>query len=276
MNELIRNETVDNYSKRNSGHYDDPMNKNFLYGEMTENFVKGINFSGEEKTVLDIGCGTGFAFDILGKKMLDSNINYIGVEPATGMLEIAKKKYSNYKNVTFHKGYFADIPVQDQSVDKIISTLALHWVPSVKNSISELKRILKPHGSIDIMLTEKDDGDSFKKPIIKAMQKHLNFQQIMNAATLSQRLSVNHMKKHLIDFFDEKDYEIEVKNVKKKIHGNFDEHMKWWKSRSEQIISEIKEKDKFMLDLKEELKKINTDQGIPFDLSILNINLKKK
>ena len=166
--------------------------------------------------------------------------------------------------------------MKNQSVDKIISTLALHWVPSVKDSISELKRVLKTDGSIDIMLTEKDDGDSFKKPIIRAMQKYLNFKQIMNAATLSQRLSVNHMKKHLTDFFSEKDYEINVKNVKKKIHGSFDEHMKWWKSRSEQIISEIKEKDKFMIDLKEELEKINTDKGIPFDLCLLNVSLKKK
>ena len=29
----IRKETVENYSKRNSGHYDDPTNKNFLYGK---------------------------------------------------------------------------------------------------------------------------------------------------------------------------------------------------------------------------------------------------
>ena len=154
--------------------------------------------------------------------------------------------------------------------------MALHWVPSIKSSLKELKRVLKPEGSIDIMLTEKDDGDSFKNPIIFAMKKHLSFKQIMNAATLSQRLSVKHMKDNLLDFFSDDDYLIDVKNVKEKIYGNFDEHMKWWKSRSEQIISEIDDKDAFLIDLKEELEKIKTEKGIPFDLSLLYINLKKK
>ena len=39
-NQDIKKATVSNYSSRNSTHYDDPMNKNFVYGEMTVNFVK--------------------------------------------------------------------------------------------------------------------------------------------------------------------------------------------------------------------------------------------
>lgn len=272
----IRKETVENYSKRNSGHYDDPTNKNFLYGKKTEEFVKNITFNNQEKVVLDVGCGTGFVFDILGKKINDKNINFIGVEPAEGMLDVAKKKYSDFENVEFKVGTFSEIPLDDNSVDKITSTLALHWVPSIESSLKEIKRVLKQNGSLDIMLTEKDDGASFKNPIILAMKKHLNFKQIMNAATLSQRLSTTHMRDHLLEFFDENDYVINVENVKQKIFGNFDEHMKWWKSRSEQIISEIENKDSFLIDLKVELEKINTKNGIPFDLSLLYINIKKK
>ena len=40
----IKEETVQNYSKRNVSHYDDPMNKNFVYGEMTIDFVNKIEF----------------------------------------------------------------------------------------------------------------------------------------------------------------------------------------------------------------------------------------
>ena len=86
----IRKETVDNYSKRNSDHYDDPTNKNFLYGKKTEEFVNGIKFNNKEKTILDVGCGTGFVFDILGDKINDEKIRFIGVEPAQGMIDIAK------------------------------------------------------------------------------------------------------------------------------------------------------------------------------------------
>ena len=52
--------------------------------------------------------------------------------------------------------------------------------------------------------------------------------------------------------------------------------MKWWKARSEQIISEVENKDQFMNDLNETLNTIKDDQGIPFDLSILHIKLKEK
>jgi hypothetical protein len=71
-------------------------------------------------------------------------------------------------------------------------------------------------------------------------------------------------------------YTLTVQNVKKIIYGTFDEHMKWWKARSEQIIAEVKNKNDFMNDLKNKLETINTKKGIPFDLSALYINLKRK
>ena len=49
--------------------------------------------------------------------------------------------------------------------------------------------------------------------------------------------------------------------------------MKWWRARSTQIISEVKNKETFMKDLKIELEKINEINGIPFDLSVLHLHL---
>ena len=276
-NQYIKKATVSNYSSRNANHYDDPMNKNFVYGEMTVNFVNQLEFQDKDEVVLDIGCGTGFAYDILYEKIKNDKKKYIGVEPAKGMIDLAKDKFKSNSNFTFHEGTFAKIPLKDNSVDKIISTLALHWVPSLDDSVKEMKRVLKPKGSIEIMMTAKDDGEGFKKPIIKAMQKHLNFKQIMNASALSQRVSPTHIQKHFSKEFDlEKDYILTVDNVKKVLYGTFEEHMKWWKARSEQIISEVENKDQFMNDLNETLNTIKDDQGIPFDLSILHIKLKEK
>jgi hypothetical protein len=99
----------------------------------------------------------------------------------------------------------------------------------------------------------------------------------MKASALSQRVSPTHIQNYFSKEFDlENDYTLNVDNVKKVIFGTFDQHMKWWKARSEQIISEVKNKDQFMSDLQETLETIKTDQGIPFDLSILHIKLKGK
>ena len=39
-----------------------------------------------------LGCGTGFAFEIIYEKLKKDSKKCIGVEPAKGMLELAKKK----------------------------------------------------------------------------------------------------------------------------------------------------------------------------------------
>ena len=274
---FIKDTTVLNYSSRNSSVYDDPMNKNFVYGQLTIDFVNGINFEKKDQIIVDIGCGTGFAFDIIYEKLKKNRKKCIGIEPAKGMLQLAQNKFKLDSNFSFYEGSFAKIPLKDKSADKIISTLALHWVPSLKNAIKELKRILKPDGSIAILMIAKDDGEGFKKPILKAMNKHLSFSQIMKAATLAQRVSSKHIYKYFSQDFDLKSkYTLSVKNVKKIVYGTFDEHMKWWKARSEQIIAEVKDKSAFMKDLKNELELIKTKKGIPFDLSVLHIYLKAK
>ena len=88
--------------------------------------------------------------------------------------------------------------------------------------------------------------------------------------------SMQRIEGETIEFDLTNEYKFSVQNIKKTIYGTFDEHMKWWKARSEQIISEIQNKNDFMNDLKEKLEKINTKEGIPFDLSVLYINLKGK
>ena len=50
--------TVSSYSRRGSREYEDPLNKNFLYGELTKRFIHQIEFQAHEQRVLDIGCGT--------------------------------------------------------------------------------------------------------------------------------------------------------------------------------------------------------------------------
>ena len=274
---LLKKTIVVNYSSRNSSVYDDPINKNFVYGELTIDFVNKIKLKKTDKIIADIGCGTGFAFDIMYNTIKKKNLKCIGIEPAKGMLKLAKKKFKSESNFSFFEGTFGKIPLKDKSVDKIISTLALHWVPSLEDAIKELKRVLKTNGSINILMIAKDDGEVFKKPILKAMKKHLSFKQIMKAAKLAQRVSAKQIYKYLNQNFNLKNkYTLSVQNIKKVIYGTFDQHMKWWKARSEQIIAEVKNKHIFMDDLKKELENIKVENGIPFDLSVLYINLKTK
>ena len=42
---FLREATVSNYSSRNASFYDDPMNKNFVYGALTIDFVNKIELN---------------------------------------------------------------------------------------------------------------------------------------------------------------------------------------------------------------------------------------
>ena len=266
--------TVSSYSKSNSKVYEDPMNKNFLYGEITTNFLKKIKLQKTDKFVLDIGCGTGFVFDELHSNLDQYKISALGIEPAKGMLDIARNKYKNFPIISFKEGSFENIPCPDNSVDRIISTLALHWVKKLGVAIQEMKRVLKPSGRIDILMIAKDDGDNFRKGTFRVMRQHMTFAQIMESAILVQRVSPKQAREAFSSYFNL--HEVIVERHTDIIYGTFEEHMKWWKARSTQIISKVKNKDQFINDLREEFEKINSSDGIPFDSSYLTIKVKPK
>ncbi|MBH71585.1 MAG: hypothetical protein CMI97_03820 [Pelagibacteraceae bacterium] len=267
---------IENYSVQNSITYENDTNKNFLYGQATKEFVKKIKLNNKDNVIADIGCGTGFVFELITKKYQKNNINFYGIDPAKGMLKIAKKKIKD-KRVKFIDGTFEKINLKNNTIDKVISTLALHWVASIDKSIKELKRILKNNGSIDILMIEKNDGKNFKKIVFKVMKKFLTNKQIFNAAKLINRITKNEIKKKFEKYFNlESNYKLSIKIKKKIIYGNCDDHLKWWSARSQQVISEIKNKKLFINNLRKELNKFKTKKGIPFDLSLLEIRLTKK
>jgi len=239
------------------------MNKNFLYGDITVRFINQFDFKPTDKIILDIGCGTGFVFDELYDVFAKRGMHGIGVEPAEGMRRIAVEKYGNDPMFTIAEGSFESIPLADRSVDKIVSTLALHWVKSLVIAAAEMRRVLKDTGSLEILMIAKDDGANFKKAIIAALRKHLTFSQIMDTATLVQRVTPDEVKTSFSAFDDW--FTVEVVKFTDVVYGTFDEHMKWWTARSTPVIAEVKDKNRFMVDLREELEKIGTEKGIPFD-----------
>ena len=267
---------IDNYSEKNSVIYDNNTNKNFLYGEATKKFIKSIKINNKDDIIADIGCGTGFVFELISKKYKNQNINFYGIDPAKGMLKIANNKIKD-KRITFKEGSFEKIPLKNNSVDKIISTLALHWATSIDNGLKELKRVLKRKGSIDILMVEKNDGKEFKKLVFRVMKKYLSNKQIFNAAKLINRITKKELTKKFTKYFNlRNDYNLSINIKKKIIYGTCNEHLKWWKARSLQIISEIENKKMFIKNLKKELNKFTNKKRIPFDLSLLEIHLFKK
>ncbi|MBI4180091.1 class I SAM-dependent methyltransferase [bacterium] len=267
----VNKDTVTTYSERGSRAYEDRKNREFLYGKITVDFLRGIDFSGGDRVVLDIGCGTGLGFEILAGEFERRGMQGTGIDPAQGMLDLAVDKFRGNGRFTWKVGSFERIPLADKSVDKIISTLALHWVTSLPLSAAEMERVLKDNGSLDILMIAKDDGYHFKKAIVKALRRHLTFAQVMKTAGLAIRVSPEELRDQFAVFHQK--FDIDVKKVSDVVFGSFEDHMKWWKARSSQVICDVKDRESFMKDLREELEKTRTERGIPFDSNLLHIKV---
>jgi ubiquinone/menaquinone biosynthesis C-methylase UbiE len=92
-------------------------------------------------SVLDVGCGTGKL--LRQARTCWPEAQLIGVDPANGMLEMAKRLTPN---ATFFPGMAEALPLQDASVDLALSTISFHHWQDQAAGIREIARVLRPGG----------------------------------------------------------------------------------------------------------------------------------
>jgi arsenite methyltransferase len=112
-------------------------------------FSMGDLRSGE--TVVDIGSGAGFD-SILAARMVGPQGQVIGVDMTP---EMRAKAASNaallrLENVEFKDGLAENLPLPDSSVDAVISNGVINLCPDKLAVYSEIFRVLKPGGRIQI------------------------------------------------------------------------------------------------------------------------------
>jgi arsenite methyltransferase len=145
----------------------------------------------EGETVLDLGSGGGIDVFLAAKKVGPGG-KVIGIDMTQIMIEKARSLAAThgYENVEFRLGEIEHLPVDNESIDVIISNCVINLAPDKAKVFNEASRVLKSGGRILIsdLVTEgelppevKKNFDAWACCIGGALEKNQYLTTIQNA-----------------------------------------------------------------------------------------------
>jgi SAM-dependent methyltransferase len=93
---------------------------------------------------LDVGCGTGALCAAIVEHCAPASV--VGVEPSEGFLTAAQEHLAG--RAVLHRGTATALPLEDASVDVVVSGLVLNFVPDLRAALAEMVRVTGNGGTI--------------------------------------------------------------------------------------------------------------------------------
>ena len=103
-------------------------------------------------TVLDLACGPANQLALIAR--LNPEAHFIGVDASPGMLDLARSTLQSQRigNVELQAGDITNLlAINTASIDGVVCTMSLHHLPdttTLRQTMREIRRILKPHGGV--------------------------------------------------------------------------------------------------------------------------------
>jgi SAM-dependent methyltransferase len=142
--------------------YDDQLSDPWLDFEAAWAFTERALRAGlgglEDRTVVDVGCGTG---EFL-RRIVEGGSDGVGVEPSAGMRAAARRKLPG---TSVLDGHLAAIPIGDGRADAAIATYVVSHLAAAEQppAIDELLRVVRGAGPIVVVDVPRADPDDLPR-----------------------------------------------------------------------------------------------------------------
>ena len=118
--------------------------------------------------VLDLGCGAGTDL-LIAAQMAGLEGDAIGIDMTPAMLDraLASAREMRLPNVEVHEGLIESLPLDDASVDVVISNGVIDLVVDKEAVFDEIDRVLRPGGRLQIadVVIHKEVSEDARKRI---------------------------------------------------------------------------------------------------------------
>jgi len=102
-------------------------------------FLDFVGLEGVE-SLLDVGCGTGHLAAAASRRLPSAEVCAVDLSPV--YIEHAKARYPDPR-IAFRVDDACALSYPDQSFDRVLSMLVLHFVPRTSDAVAEMRRVAK-------------------------------------------------------------------------------------------------------------------------------------
>jgi phosphatidylethanolamine/phosphatidyl-N-methylethanolamine N-methyltransferase len=131
--------------------------KSSLIFFLMHSFIEVFHRTNIDKAILEIGINQAEHFKFVKKPFL----KYTGLDVRDIFEDKKTKEYFLANEIDFVLGSVEALPFEDSTFDRVILTCVLHHLSNPVEALSEIRRIVRPNGSITILLPN-DPGLTYR------------------------------------------------------------------------------------------------------------------